>query len=53
MPLELRLLGNSAAQRHRAAIFYADIAVREGMALDRPLLKLEPPMSAGKLWGIN
>ena len=37
MPLELKLRGKSTTQRHRAAIFYADITVREGMTLEQAI----------------
>jgi len=34
LPLELRLRGKSTAQSHRAAIYYVDLAVREGKTLE-------------------
>ena len=37
MPLELRLRGKSTTQSHRAAIFYADITVQEGMTLEQAI----------------
>ena len=37
MPLELRLRAKSTTQSHRAAIFYADITVREGMTLEHAI----------------
>ena len=33
LPLQLRLRGKSTIQSHRAAIFYVDMTVREGMTL--------------------
>jgi hypothetical protein len=33
LPLQLRLRGKSTTQSHRAAIFYVDLTVREGMTL--------------------
>lgn len=34
LPLELKLRGKSTTQSHRAAIFYVDLSVREGMRLE-------------------
>lgn len=34
LPLELRLRGKSTTQSHRGAIYYVDLAVREGMTLE-------------------
>lgn len=34
MPLELRLRGKSTTQSHRSAIYYVDLAVREGNTLE-------------------
>jgi hypothetical protein len=34
MPLALKLRGKSTTQSYRAAIFYADITVRDGMTLE-------------------
>jgi hypothetical protein len=37
MPLELRLRGKSTTQSHRAAIYYVDVTVREGMTLEEAI----------------
>lgn len=34
MPLELRIRGKSTTQSHRAAIYYVDLAIREGTTLE-------------------
>ncbi len=39
MPLELKLRGKSTTQIYRAAIFYADITVRDGMTLEQAIVQ--------------
>jgi hypothetical protein len=39
LPLTLTLRGKSTTQSHRALIYYVDLAVREGMALDDAVLQ--------------
>jgi hypothetical protein len=37
LPLELRLRGKSTTQSHRAAVYYVDLTVREGMTLEEAI----------------
>jgi hypothetical protein len=37
LPLELRLRGKSTTQSHRAPVYYVDLTVREGMALEEAI----------------
>ena len=37
MPLDLKLRGKSTAQSHRAAIYYADLVVRNGLSLNEAI----------------
>ena len=37
MPLELKLRGKSTTQSHRAAIYYADLVVRNGLSLNEAI----------------
>lgn len=37
MPLELKLRGKSTTQSHRSAIYYADLVVRSGLALNKAI----------------
>ncbi|CAB1369534.1 hydrolase or metal-binding protein [Denitratisoma oestradiolicum] len=46
LPLELRLRGKSTTQSHRAPIYYVDITVRAGMALEEALAQARQTQAA-------
>jgi hypothetical protein len=53
MPLELKLRGKSTTQSHRAAIFYADITVREGMTLEEAIAQARETDARRKALGYD
>jgi len=53
LPLELRLRGKSTTLSHRAAIFYVDLTVREGMTLEEAIAEARQNDSRRKAGGYD
>jgi len=53
LPLELRLRGKSTTLSHRAAIFYVDLTVREGMTLEAAIAEARQNDSRRKAGGYD
>jgi len=53
MPLALKLRGKSTTQSYRAAIFYADITVRDGMTLEQAIAQARETNAQRQAAGFN
>jgi hypothetical protein len=53
LPLELRIRGKSTTMSHRAAIYYVDITIREGLTLEDALTEAKQNDARRKTVGYN